>query len=206
MSLNIDDFQPPLVAILRGLTAVEAPAVAETLFACGFRLLEVPLNRPGALECISIINNLKPADALVGGGTMVTVEHVELVSQHGGRIMIAPNFDAGVLRHAKDLGMLAVPGVATPTEALAALSAGADAVKWFPAEALGFGGLRSVKTILPASARVWPVGGVSAGNLRDWRRAGADGFGIGGRLYEPGIALSELEGRAHELVAAWRAG
>lgn len=206
MTLNIDDFQPPLVAILRGLTAVEAPAIAEVLFACGFRLLEVPLNRPGALECISIINSLKPANALVGGGTMVTVEDVELVSQHGGRMMIAPNFNADVLRHAKDLGMLAVPGVATPTEALAALAAGADVVKWFPAEALGPGGLRSVKTILPIGARVWPVGGISAGNLRDWRLAGADGFGIGGRLYEPGIALSVLEGRAHELIAAWRAG
>jgi 2-dehydro-3-deoxyphosphogalactonate aldolase len=206
MNLNIDDFQPPLVAILRGLTLAEAPAVAEVLFACGFRLLEVPLNRPGALECISIINSLKPADALVGGGTMLTAGDVEQVSQHGGRIMIAPNFNLDVMLRAKDLGMLAVPGVATPTEALAALAAGADAVKWFPAEALGFAGLRSVKTILPAGARVWPVGGVSAGNLRDWRLAGADGFGIGGRLYEPGITLSDLEGRARELIAAWRAG
>jgi len=206
MTLKIDDFQPPLVAILRGLGAAEAPAVAEVLFACGLRLLEVPLNRPGALECISIINGLKPSDALVGGGTVLTVEEVELVSQHGGRIMVAPNFNADVVRRAKDLGMLTMPGVATPTEALAALAAGADVVKWFPAEALGPGGLRSVKTILPTSARVWPVGGISAGNLRDWRSAGADGFGIGGKLYEPGIALSELEGRAHELVAAWRAG
>lgn len=206
MTLNIDDFQPPLVAILRGLTAVEAPAVAELLFECGFRMLEVPLNRPGALECISIINGLKPADALAGGGTMLTVGDVELVSEHGGRIMIAPNFNADVVRHAKDLGMLAVPGVATPTEALAALAAGADAVKWFPAEALGLAGLRSVRTILPVGARVWPVGGVNAANLRDWRLAGADGFGIGGRLYEPGITLSVLEGRARELIAAWRAG
>jgi 2-dehydro-3-deoxyphosphogalactonate aldolase len=206
MSLNIDEFQPPMVAILRGLSAAEAPAVAEVLFACGFRLLEVPLNRPGALECISIINSLKPSDALVGGGTMLTVGDVELVRQHGGRIMVAPNFNADVIRHAKDLDMLAVPGVATPTEALAALAAGADAIKWFPAEALGLAGLRSVKTILPAGARVWPVGGVSAGNLRDWRLAGADGFGIGGRLYEPGVTLPELEGRAHELIAAWRAG
>jgi 2-dehydro-3-deoxyphosphogalactonate aldolase len=206
MTMNIDEFQPPLVAILRGLSAVEAPAVAEVLFACGFRLLEVPLNRPGAAECIAIIDRLKPPDALVGGGTMLTAEDVELVQMNGGRIMIAPNFNADVIRRAKELGMLAIPGVATPTEALAALAAGADVVKWFPAEALGPGGLRSVKTILPANARVWPVGGISAGNLREWRRAGADGFGIGGRLYQPGITLAELEGRAHELLAAWRAG
>ncbi|WP_035373165.1 2-dehydro-3-deoxy-6-phosphogalactonate aldolase [Pseudoduganella violaceinigra] len=206
MALNIDDFQPPMVAILRGLTAVEAPGVADVLFACGFRLLEVPLNRPGALECIAIINSRKPANALVGGGTMLTLGDVELVSQHGGGIMIAPNFNVDVVRRAKELGMFAVPGVATPTEALAALAAGADVVKWFPAEALGIGGLRSVKTILPTGARVWPVGGVSAGNLRDWRLAGADGFGVGARLYEPGISLSVLEGRANELIAAWRAG
>jgi len=204
--MNIDDFQPPLVAILRGLTEVEAPAVAEVLFSSGFRLLEVPLNRPGALDCIAIINSLKPPDALVGGGTMLNVNDVELVHQYGGRIMIAPNFNPDAIRQAKALGMLAVPGVATPTEALAALDAGADALKWFPAEALGLAGLRSVKTILPSVARVWPVGGISAGNLREWRLAGADGFGIGGRLYEPGVTLSDLEGRAKELVAAWRAG
>lgn len=205
MSTNIDDFQPPIAAILRGLTPAEAPAVAETLFNCGYRIVEVPLNRPAALDCIQIINALKPADALVGGGTMLSVEDVEAVFKHGGRVMVAPNFDAAVIRHAKSLGMMAVPGVATPTEALAALAAGADALKWFPAEALGLAGLRSVKTILPAKARVWPVGGVSAGNLGEWVRAGADGFGIGGRLYEPGVSLADLESRARELMAAWRA-
>lgn len=203
--MDIDQYQPPLVAILRGLTAAEAPAVAAALFGSGLRLLEVPLNRPGALECIALLDRLAPPDALVGGGTMTSVEQVDAVHAAGGRIMVAPNFDAAVVRRARELGMLAVPGVATPTEALAALAAGAHAIKWFPAEALGPGGLRSVKTVLPPSARVWPVGGISAGNLAEWVRAGADGFGIGGRLYEPGIAPAELEVRARELVAAWRA-
>jgi 2-dehydro-3-deoxyphosphogalactonate aldolase len=201
---EIDRYQPPLVAILRGVTAAEAPAVAAVLFDSGLRLLEVPLNRAGALEAIRVIDRMKPPDALVGGGTMLSVEDVEAVHAAGGRIMVAPNFNAAVVLRARERGMLAVPGVATPTEALAALAAGADAIKWFPAEALGPSGLRSVKTILPPSARVWPVGGVSAGNLSEWVRAGADGFGIGGRLYEPGIALAELEARARELVAAWR--
>jgi len=205
MTMDIDEFRPPLAAILRGLTPAEAPAVAETLFGCGFRILEVPLNRPGALECIEIIDGVKPPDALVGGGTVLRCEEVVAVYKHGGRVMIAPNFNAEVVRHAKSLGMFAIPGVATPTEALAALAAGADVVKWFPAEALGTAGLRSVKTILPEGARVWPVGGVSAGNLGDWVRAGADGFGIGGRLYEPGVQLAVLESRARELIAAWRA-
>lgn len=201
----IDQYQPPLVAILRGLTEAEVPAVAQALFGSGFRLLEVPLNRPGALECIRLLDALKPDDAVVGGGTMTTVAQVDAVHAAGGRLMVAPNFNAAVVQRARELGMLAVPGVATPTEALAALAAGADAIKWFPAEALGPAGLRSVKTILPPSARVWPVGGVSAGNLSEWVRAGADGFGIGGRLYEPGLGLEELEARARELVAAWRA-
>lgn len=200
----IDQYQPPIVAILRGLTVAEAPAVAEALFGSGLRLLEVPLNRPGALECIRLLDGIKPPDAVVGGGTMITIAEVDAVHAAGGRLMVAPNFNAAVVQHARELGMLAVPGVATPTEAIAALAAGADALKWFPAEALGPGGLRSVRTILPPSARVWPVGGVSAGNLAEWVRAGADGFGIGGRLYEPGIAIPELEARARELVAAWR--
>lgn len=201
----VDQYQPPLVAILRGLSVAEAPGVAKALFDSGFRLLEVPLNRPGALECIRLLDSIKPGGALVGGGTMTTVADVEAVHAAGGRIMVAPNFNEAVLRRARELGMLTVPGVATPTEALAALAAGADAIKWFPAEALGPSGLRSIKTVLPPEARVWPVGGVSAGNLSEWVRAGADGFGIGGRLYEPGIAIPDLENRARELVAAWRA-
>lgn len=200
----IDQYQPPLVAILRGLTEAEVPGVAQVLFESGFRLLEVPLNRPGALECIRLLDAIKPADAVVGGGTMTTVAEVDAVHAAGGRIMVAPNLNAAVVQRARELGMLTLPGVATPTEAFAALAAGADAIKWFPAEALGPGGLRSVKAVLPPSARVWPVGGVSAGNLSEWVRAGADGFGIGGRLYEPGIGLAELETRARDLLAAWR--
>lgn len=133
----IDEYQPPLVAILRGLTAAEAPAVAAALFYSGFRILEVPLNRPGALECIRLLDGMKPNDGLVGGGTMTSVADVDAVHAAGGRIMVAPNFDPAVMRRARDLGMLTLPGVATPTEALAALAAGADAVKWFPAETLG---------------------------------------------------------------------
>lgn len=205
MTMDLDQFQPPLVAILRGLAPADVSAVGGTLFECGFRILEVPLNRPGALECIQLLDGMKPPDTLVGGGTMTTVAEVEAVHAAGGRIMVAPNFSEPVVRRACELRMFAVPGVATPTEALAALAAGAHAIKWFPAEALGPGGLRTVKTVLPSGARVWPVGGVSAGNLAEWVRAGADGFGIGGRLYEPGIALPLLEARARELVAAWRA-
>jgi 2-dehydro-3-deoxyphosphogalactonate aldolase len=203
--MNINDYRPPLLAILRGLTTAEAPAVAAALFDAGLRLLEVPLNRPQALDCIALLDRIKPADALVGGGTICNVDQVDQVFQAGGRLMVAPNFEPVVVARARQHGMLAMPGVATPTEALAALGAGADAVKWFPAEALGFAGLKSVKAVLPAGAQVWPVGGIGIDQLADWIGAGAGGVGIGGQLYRPGMAVAELAGRARALVAAWQA-
>jgi 2-dehydro-3-deoxyphosphogalactonate aldolase len=203
--MNIDDYQPPLVAILRGLTAAEAPAVGQALFDAGLRLLEVPLNRPEALDCIAMLDRIKPADAVVGGGTVCSVDQVDQVFQAGGRLVVAPNFVPAVVARARQHGMLAMPGVATPTEAFAALGAGADAVKWFPAEALGISGLKSIASVLPAGAQVWPVGGIGADQLADWVGAGASGFGIGGQLYRPGMAVAELAGRARALVAAWQA-
>jgi 2-dehydro-3-deoxyphosphogalactonate aldolase len=202
--MDIDQYRPPLVAILRGLTEAEAPGVGAALFEAGFRLLEVPLNRPAALACISILDRIKPADALVGGGTVRNVDDVEAVHAAGGRIMVAPDFRPAVVQRARERGMLVMPGVATPTEALAALDAGADALKWFPAESLGPGGLKSVKSVLPDLARVWPVGGIGLSNLAEWARAGADGFGIGGQLFRPGIPSLDLAARARDFIAAWR--
>lgn len=201
--MDFDQYQPPLVAILRGLTPAEAPGVAATLFDSGLRILEVPLNRPNALDCIRTIAACKPADALVGGGTMTSLADVDAVHAAGGTLMVAPNFNDFVMQRARALGMHTVPGVATPTEALQALAAGADAIKWFPAEPLGTHGLHSVKTILPPHTRVWPVGGINAENLARWVRAGADGFGIGSWLYTPGIALPALASRARQLLSAW---
>jgi len=194
----------PLVAILRGLNPAEAVDVAKVLHAAGFRALEVPLNRPGALEAIAAIVKLNLPDTLVGGGTMLTVEHVEAVHAAGGRLLVSPNCVPAVIRRAAELGMYCAPGVATPTEAFAALDAGAHALKIFPAESVGHGGIKALKSVLPAGTPVWPVGGVSPETMAAWVKAGATGFGIGGNLYTPGVTLEQLKERAEAFVSTWR--
>ncbi len=202
--MNVANFNPPLVAILRGLAPADARAAGAALFGAGFRLLEVPLNRPGALESIAILAAMAPPDAIVGGGTMLTVSDVEAVHASGGRLMVAPNANPDVIARGAALGMLCAPGVATPTEAFAALAAGAHALKIFPAEMVGVAGIKAMKTVLPAGTPLWPVGGVTPASIATWLAAGATGFGIGGQLYTPGLAPAELATRAVEFVAAWR--
>jgi 2-dehydro-3-deoxyphosphogalactonate aldolase len=192
----------PLVAILRGLPPEAAVAVGEVLYQAGFRALEVPLNRPGALAAISALVQRFP-DALVGGGTMLSVEHVEAVYAAGGRLLVSPNCVPAVIRRAAELGMYCAPGVATPTEAFAALDAGAHALKIFPADMVGHAGLKAFNSVLPAGTPVWPVGGITPDNMAGWKQAGATGFGIGGQLYTPGVALDELSRRAQAYVHQW---
>lgn len=195
----------PLVAILRGLQPAEAVDVAKVLYNAGFRALEVPLNRPGALECIAAIVKLDLPDTLVGGGTMLSVAHVEAVYEAGGRLLVSPNCNPAAIRRAAELGMYCAPGVATPTEAFAALDAGAHALKLFPAEMVGHGGLKAMLSVVPAGTPMWPVGGVTPETMAGWKKAGATGFGIGGALFTPGVSLEELGERAAAFVGAWNA-
>jgi len=194
----------PLVAILRGLQPTEAVAVAQVLFDAGFRALEVPLNRPGALECIASMVKLNLPGTLVGGGTMLNVDHVEAVYEAGGRLLVSPNCNPAAIRRAADLGMYCAPGVATPTEAFAALDAGAHALKLFPAEMIGHGGLKAMLSVVPAGTPMWPVGGVTPETMGGWFKAGATGFGIGGALYTPGVTIEQLGERATAFVNTWR--
>ncbi|HEX8406171.1 MAG TPA: 2-dehydro-3-deoxy-6-phosphogalactonate aldolase [Duganella sp.] len=194
----------PLVAILRGLQPAEAVDVAQALFGAGFRALEVPLNRPGALDCIAAVVKLNLPDTLVGGGTMLSVEHVDAVHEAGGRLLVSPNCNPAVIRRAADLGMYCAPGVATPTEAFAALDAGAHALKLFPAEMIGHGGLKAMLSVVPAGTPMWPVGGITPDTMSGWVRAGATGFGIGGALYTPGVTVEQLGERAAAFVTTWR--
>ena len=203
--MDTTQFNPPLVAILRGLSPADAPAVGAALFGAGFRLLEVPLNRAGALESIALLAKMAPPGAIVGGGTMLTVADVDSVYAAGGRLMVSPNCNPAVISRAASLGMLCAPGVATPTEAFNALDAGAHALKIFPGEMVGYGGLKAIKTVMPAGTPLWPVGGVTPESIAPWLAAGATGFGIGGQLYSPGVAADELAKRAAAFVAAWHA-
>ena len=194
---------PPLVAILRGLAPPQAEAVGRALLDAGFRLLEVPLNRPGALECIATLARIAPTDALVGGGTMLGVADVDAVHAAGGRLMVAPNCEPEVIRRAAALGMWCAPGVGTPTEAFAALRAGAAALKLFPAEVWGPRGLKALASVLPAGTLLWPVGGITPESIDDWVVAGATGFGIGGQLFCPGASTVEIATQARAFIDAW---
>jgi len=202
MSFILPDL--PLVAILRGLDPKDAPHVGRVLFDAGWRLLEVPLNRPGALDAIRILVDMAPPDAVVGGGTMLSVADVDAVARAGGRLFVAPNCNPAAIAHARAAGMLCAPGVATPTEAFVALDAGAHALKLFPAESIGPAGLKAMTSVLPAGTPLWPVGGVTPEQIPVWKKAGATGAGIGGQLFTPGIALDELAARAAAFAAAWR--
>jgi 2-dehydro-3-deoxyphosphogalactonate aldolase len=200
---QLNDFRPPLVAILRGLEPQRAGAVGRVLFDAGFRILEVPLNRPGALECIASLSAMAPGDALIGGGTMLTRAHVDAVQAAGGRLMVSPNCNPGVIAHAVAAGMLTAPGIATATEAFAALEAGAHALKLFPAETLGVNGMKALISVLPPGTPLWPVGGVTPQSIGPWVRAGATGFGIGSQLFQPAMTLDAVAAAAREFLAAW---
>lgn len=206
MSLPLPPPGLPLVAILRGLEPGRAADVAAGLFDAGWRIVEVPLNRPGALQAIERIAAMAPADTLIGGGTMLSVSDVDAVHAAGGRLMVAPNLEPAVIARARELDMRAMPGVATPTEAFAALRSGAHALKLFPAEVIGPAGLKAFASVLPRGTGLWPVGGITPSSLAAWRAAGAAGAGIGSQLFTPGLALPEIVARAHAFAAAWRAG
>ena len=196
----------PLVAILRGLQPERATDVARVLFDAGFRAVEVPLNRPGAIAAISAILPLAPADAWIGAGTVLETSQVDAVADTGAGLIVSPHFDPAVVRHARERGMRTVPGVFTASEAFAAWRAGADALKIFPAEAMTQSGLTGLTTVLPPELPLWPVGGIVPDNIAAWRRAGATGFGLGGGLFKPELTTLEIAARARAYVDAWNAG
>jgi 2-dehydro-3-deoxyphosphogalactonate aldolase len=192
--------QQPLIAILRGLTPAEAPHVGRVLWDAGFRILEVPLNSPQPLHSIALLREALP-DALIGAGTVLTAAQAREVKAAGGQLAISPNFDASVMQAALDAGILAIPGVATPSEAFAALAAGAHAIKLFPAEMISPAAVKAMRAVLPKDALLIPVGGIGASNMAAYWLAGANGFGIGSSLYSPSKAISSIQQNAIELVA-----
>jgi 2-dehydro-3-deoxyphosphogalactonate aldolase len=190
----------PLVAILRGIRPEEAAPVGIALVGAGWRLIEVPLNSPEPLESIRRMAAACPA-ALVGAGTVLSAEAVRTVHDAGGRFVVAPNFDAAVVHAARSLGMAALPGVMSATEAFAALQAGASALKLFPAEMIPPEAVKALRAVLDPSVIVLPVGGISLANMARYRSAGATGFGIGSALYKPGMSADDVGRNA----ARWKA-
>jgi 2-dehydro-3-deoxyphosphogalactonate aldolase len=195
----------PLVAILRGITPAEAPTIGAALVAEGFRLIEVPLNSPQPFESIAGLRAALSPNVLVGAGTVRTPDDVLRLRDGGADLVVMPHADTSLIRAAKVAGLVCVPGVATPTEAFAALDAGADALKLFPAELVSPAVVRALRAVLPTSVRLLPVGGITASSMPAWSKAGISGFGLGSALYAPGRSADEVRGRARAFVAAWRA-
>lgn len=195
----------PLVAILRGVQPHEVEAIGDALIDAGFTIVEVPLNSPDPYESIARLAKRLDGYAAVGAGTVLTVEAVDLVEAAGGTLIISPNADTRVIAAAAQRGLVAMPGIATPTEAFAALEAGAAALKLFPAEAASPGVMKAMRAVLPAGVRMLPVGGIVPSVLEDWHKAGAAGYGLGSALYVPGMDAATVGERARAFVAAWQA-
>lgn len=193
----------PLIAILRGLRPDEAHDIGSVLIEAGITRIEVPLNSPNAIESIGILARDFSDVALIGAGTVLTVEGVEKVADVGGRLIVSPNLDIEVINATKTAGLTSFPGVYTPTECFAALKAGADGLKIFPAFQMGALGLKALRDVLPKDAQVFAVGGVNAPEFANWMNAGANGFGIGGALYRPGATRYEVGARAMEIVMSY---
>jgi 2-dehydro-3-deoxyphosphogalactonate aldolase len=193
--------QCPLVAIIRGVTADEAEAIGEALYEAGIRIIEVPLNSPDPLQSIERLATRFGEDALVGAGTVLDPADVGRVWDAGGRIIVAPNTDIDVIAATAAIDLVSSPGYFTPSEALAAIQAGATALKLFPAEAASPAVLKAQLAVLPKNVPILVVGGVKPDNMRPWLDAGATGFGLGGGLYQPGQSAEETLAKARAYVA-----
>jgi 2-dehydro-3-deoxyphosphogalactonate aldolase len=202
------DFRPllyefPLIAILRGLAPDNAVAVGDALVAAGFRIIEVPLNSPQPFVSIERLAKAYP-DAMVGAGTVLDPHDADRVRDAGGRLIVMPHSDPAVIARARELGLACTPGVATPSEGFAALRAGADAIKLFPAEALPPVVVKAWRAVFPKDALFLPVGGIKPDNMRAFVEAGVNGFGLGSALFTPSLSATEVGANARRFAEAWR--
>ncbi|EQB12756.1 2-dehydro-3-deoxy-6-phosphogalactonate aldolase [Sphingobium lactosutens] len=195
----------PLVAILRGVRPDEVEPIGDALVDAGFTLVEVPMNSPDPLDSIGRLARRLAGKALVGAGTVLTPDQVDAVQQAGGQLIISPNSDLSVIGRSAQAGLISMPGYFTPTEAFAAVQAGARALKLFPAEAATPAVLKAQRAVLPKNLPILVVGGINPGNMAPWIAAGANGFGLGSALYKPGASAADVSEAAEAFVRGWRA-
>ena len=193
-----------IIAILRGVSPNEVVDVTQTLYDAGVRIVEVPLNSPEPFTSIELLAKTFGDKMVVGAGTVLSEQDVNLLKEHGGQISVSPDCNPATIARAVALGLDPLPGVFTPTEAFAAIRAGAKHLKLFPAEAASPLTIKAWKAVLPKHVHVHAVGGVTPENMKDWLAAGASGFGIGSALYKQGMSLSKISESAHTLLSAWK--
>ena len=194
----------PMIAIVRGIKPAEAAEHGRALYEAGFRIIEVPLNSPQPLDSIAAMREALPEDAMIGAGTVLTTARVRDVREAGGEVIVMPHAGIDVILAAKLQGLACVPGVATPTEAFAALEHGADALKMFPAEQLGPAVTKAWRAVIPPVVPLLPVGGVKPDNMGPQLAAGASGFGLGSALYKPGQDAAATRANALAFIEGWR--
>ncbi len=194
----------PLVAVLRGLTPAEAPAIGDALVEAGFTLIEVPLNSPDPFESIALLAKRLGDRAIIGAGTVLTTDNVARVADAGGTLIVSPNTDTAVIRASVAAGLISLPGYFTPSEGFAALAAGAHGLKLFPAEGAAPAYLKAQRAVLPKDAKVLAVGGITPETMQTWRDAGADGFGLGSNLYRAGKPAADVARDARQFVQAMK--
>ena len=207
MTALLDQFQShmkslPLLAILRGLKPEEALAIGQAIVNSGFHILEVPLNSPEPLRSIQILSEAFPS-ALIGAGTVTTAQQVRDIKAAGGQLIISPHLDDNVVCEAVNLGLISLPGVATPTEAFRALALGAHGLKLFPSEMISPAVVKSIRAVLPKDVKLIPVGGIGLHNMATYRQSGASGFGLGSALFAPGKSAEAVGESAEAFVQAW---
>ncbi|PYE36190.1 2-keto-3-deoxy-phosphogalactonate aldolase [Rhizobium sp. PP-F2F-G38] len=195
----------PLIAILRGLKPEETEAAISALIEAEFTAIEIPLNSPDPFRSIEIAVKTAPANCLIGAGTVLTKDQVERLEQAGGRLFVSPNVDVDVIAHAASKGMVTMPGVFTPTEALAAAGAGATGLKFFPASVLGAAGISAIRAVLPTDLEIAAVGGVSEANFAEYAKIGVKSFGLGSSIYKVGMSAAEIGARARITTKAYDA-